>query len=298
MKCLFIINPYSGKGKSITLCESLKARIKEIPISCIFTYTEYAQHATALALQASKQGVDVVVVLGGDGTLHEAANGLLQNPDNRTALSVCPVGTGNDFAAAYQLRGQVDSLINRLCHPKYSWQDVIELQDACGWRTYCVSMCGIGFDAFIAREANIKKKSGRRGKLIYLTAALRAIRRYRPVNIQFHYNGINRTETMLSMALGIHKTNGGGLMQCPHAVPDDGFIAVTLIRPLTLPDVLQALPKLFTGKLHTHKKVEVFQTKMITLESAVTVPVETDGEDAGILPVKAIILPGALRVMI
>jgi diacylglycerol kinase family enzyme len=81
-------------------------------------------------------------------------------------------------------------------------------------------------------------------------------------------------------------------------VPDDGFIAVTLIRPLTLPDVLQALPKLFTGKLYTHKKVEVFQTKMITLESAVTVPVETDGEDAGILPVKAIILPGALRVMI
>ncbi len=294
----FIINPLSGSGRGLTLWKQLSVKLDELDIHYEFALTEFAKHATELALTASLQKIDVLIVLGGDGTLHEAANGLLNNENNITAISVIPVGTGNDFASAYKLSNSIDHFLKRIQQPKLVAQDVIELLDQKGYKNYCISMCGIGFDAFIAREANLKKQHGSRGKLIYIKSALIAVFQYKPVAVQLSYDGKQHRETILTMALGIHKTNGGGLMQCPHAVLNDGLISVTLIKPLSIMDVLRIVPQLFNGKLLAHNKVLSFHTNEIRIEADTEVLVETDGEDAGKLPVSFIVRKKVLSVMV
>lgn len=263
-----------------------------------FEITKYSNHAKEIAAEASFKGTDAVIVLGGDGTLNEAANGLLQNTQNQTALSVIPLGTGNDFATSYRLTARVNDCIRRLIEPSSVWQDVIELQLADGSRHYCISMCGIGFDAYIARLANQKKKLGRRGKSVYLMAALNAVLRYKPVSLNITCNGNAIVGSVLSMALGIHQTNGGGLMQCPHAIANDGYISVTQIGALSFTDVLSIVPKLLRGKILTHKKVMAYQTTEIYITSSTDVPVETDGEDCGYLPIRAVLKPRRLKVLV
>jgi YegS/Rv2252/BmrU family lipid kinase len=293
----FIINPLSGSGKAVKLWNKLHADLDIHQIKYSFAYTEYATHATALALAASQNNFDVLVVLGGDGTLHEAANGLLINEHNKTALSVLPVGTGNDFASAYSINRNTHQFIRRLKEPKFIKQDVLEIRGDNGFSKFCVSMCGIGFDAFIAREANLKKKKGSRGKLIYITSAIKAVFNYKPVILQINDSHKNHTETVLTMALGIHKTNGGGLIQCPHATPNDGLMSITIIKPLSFFDVIRIVPLLLNGKLLTHHKVISFNTDRIQISAHSAVPVETDGEDAGNLPLTFMVKQNALTIL-
>jgi YegS/Rv2252/BmrU family lipid kinase len=237
MHFYFIINPLSGNGAGLKVWKHLSALLQHEQFSFEYHITGNSGHAKQLAADAAAQAADAVIVLGGDGTLHEAANGLLSskhfNPEI-TALSVLPLGTGNDFAAAYGIKKDVQALLTRCKQPKYRWQDVICIKNAADEIHYCVSMAGWGFDAYVARLVNEQKAKGKRGKWLYLKAALETVRQYKPVTIQLSNHEKVIEIEMLSGAGGIHRSNGGGLLQCPQALPDDGLIHISIIKPLTL----------------------------------------------------------------
>lgn len=301
MHLYFIINPLSGRGRGLKLWQQLSAVLHIECFSFEHHITTYAGHAKQLAMQAATGKADVVVVFGGDGTLHEAANGLLSSTDfdlTKTALTVLPLGTGNDFAAAYGLTADLKALLYRLKNPRFQYQDVIRITNANLDIHYCVSMAGWGFDAYVARLANEQKVKGKRGKSLYIQAALQTVRQYKPQLMTLYIDGNQLTRTILSGAAGIHRSNGGGLLQCPEALRDDGLMHLTLIKPLSLWDILTAVPRLFSGSIQRHPRVETFATRSCRIESEQEVYLETDGEDAGLLPVEMIIEEKRLKVLI
>ncbi|MCY7362067.1 MAG: YegS/Rv2252/BmrU family lipid kinase, partial [Ignavibacteria bacterium] len=237
-----------------------------------------------------------IIAIGGDGTVHEIANGILQSQKNIT-LGLIPVGTGNDLAAAYKIGYDIKKNIELIVSDKIFYQDVIEIKSP-NLKTdqYVISMMGFGFDADVAGNVNGYKQKGSSGKLVYILSAVKTIFKYEPVEVKIIHDEKETSYKILTMAAGIHRTNGGGIIQCPDAMPDDGFMNVTLIAPLNLWDVITILPKLFSGKIYNHKKVKHFISKQITI-SGIGVSAEADGEEVCQLPVTLQVLPKALKVL-
>lgn len=296
-KISVIVNPLSGRGRGLKKAEEIKQFLKANNIQAEFYETRYSKHAVVIGSQCSERGDDLLAVIGGDGTVHEAANGLLQNSNNRTAITVLPVGTGNDFAFAYKIDADIKKFTTRLIERNYFEQDVMQLNYPDGKVHYCISLCGIGFDATVAKSANEKKKNGKRGKNIYINSALKTVFSFKPQHVQLDYEGKTQALKILTMALGIHRTNGGGLIQCPHAQKDDNLISVTVIKPINILNLIPIVTKLFIGNITTHSRVLSFNTHQIHISADNILFVETDGEDAGQLPIDFKIIPKALKVL-
>lgn len=292
----FIINPTSGRGNAIKVWEEVKSLLNEKQIQYSFSFSQYRKHSIELAKEAAQNGFQKIIALGGDGTVHETANGILQSQKNIT-LGLIPVGTGNDFAAAHKIGYDIKKNIELILSDRIFKQDVIEIKST-NLKTaqYVISMLGVGFDAEVAERVNQYKQKGNGGKMVYILSALKTIFKYKPVQVKFIQDEKETSYKILTMAVGIHRTNGGGIIQCPDAIPDDGLMNITLIAPLNLWDVITILPKLFSGKIYHHKKIKHFTAPQITILSN-GVSAEADGEEVCKLPVTLKVLSKILKVL-
>jgi len=304
-KWLIIVNPNAGSKKGEKdwpkICKQLQA--EEFDFDCVFT--EHRGHAIDLARENIEKGFRNLAVVGGDGTLNEVLNGLFMQksvPLNEISLGMIPVGTGNDWGRTFDLPFEYKKAIDVLKRKKIFLQDVGKVtyykKDAMLTR-YFMNIAGMGYDALVAKKTNILKEKGKGGPLAYFYFVFASLFQYKFIEgvIEVDNQTVFKGE-IFSMNVGICKYNGGGMMQVPFAIPDDGLLDVTLIKKASKFVVIRYARKLYDGSLVNLPMVSTFRGKSIRMRSTGKIYLETDGESLAHSPFIFEIIPRCLKVII
>lgn len=299
-----IVNPEAGSGKGLKDWPTIKSILESEGVDFSYSITERKYHAVELTISAIREGYRNILVVGGDGTLNEVVNGVFIQSvvaTTQITIGVIGVGTGNDwqrtFAIPHDYHGKVISIKNE----KTILQDVgkVEFFEARVRQSrYFANAAGVGFDARVAMATNRLKESGRRGKILYISSLLKTLFRYRSTVAKIAIDEQNLGGKIFSMTLGIGKYNGGGMMQVPNALPDDGLFDITIIKKIRRINVLRNIFRLYNGTILNHPRIFGYQGKTITIASKPPVYLEVDGESLGTSPFKFSIVPQSIRVVV
>jgi YegS/Rv2252/BmrU family lipid kinase len=299
---LVILNPVSRGGAGRALRPEIERELAARGVACRVVLTTGPGAATSLARDAAAAGTDVVVAAGGDGTVHEVANGLLQAADaglGQAALGLIPIGTGNDFVKVVPGTSTRRAAYDTLAHGRRYRYDAGRVN----WGTegeYFLNAMGTGIDVEVVRQ--ILSRSRRTGQLVYIGGLLRALRRYRPVHIRVEAGG----ETMELRVMTIAVANGtciGGLFRiCPTALPNDGWLDLCVVAELGAARIPGMALRLFGGRHAGHPAVSFRQVRRATIRVRDQSPLffQLDGElrePAGVRELEVTIEPSRLEVI-
>lgn len=290
MKTAIIINPQAGRGKCKKIWPAIKKIIMSQGIDCESYFTKSPGHASSLAKTLEIKGFQKIIVMGGDGTLHEVVNGL---DTENVVLGIIPAGTGNDFCRSLGIPLNPQTAAKALFEAKEVRLDIGRVNDR-----FFVNVAGVGFDAQVAEEVNNNVK-WLTGTAAYLFALFKLLISYRniPLKIILDKNVVLDIKSFL-LAVGNAQYYGGGMRIVPSAVIDDGFFHVCVAGNVNRLEVLTTLPKIFSGKHTEHSQVKEYKVKEIEIFSDYKAAVHADGEIVGYLPAKFTMLPGKLRFLL
>ena len=299
---VFILNRVSSGGKSLHFWEKFEPQLKQRGIEFELLTTQKAGDAIALTQAAIKNGFRKIVAVGGDGTLHQVANGILLQTEiesKEISMGLIPMGTGNDFARYWKLPVKPEKIISQLTNCKTVLQDAIKVNFLKENKiAFIISMGGCGFDSSVAVKAHHEKMKGRGGKLVYLRCLLQSLFGYKPTQMKIQIDDEIFDGKYFSIAIGNNHSNGGGIMQCPGASMSDGKLNITMLGDLSLAEVLWNLKGMFNGSFTKHKKIKTLFANKIFLSSEKENILELDGEPYYDLPAELEITSSCLRIII
>lgn len=286
-RILFIINPISGVGSKNLLPGLIDKYIDKRLYESSVAYTEYAGHACSLASDAAADGVDVVVAVGGDGTINEVARSIVHTG---TALGVVPCGSGNGFARhlgiPMNLRRSLE-FINK-AEPV-----VIDYGKLNGNPFFCA--CGVGFDALVSNDF---AKCGRRGMFSYVQKTLVDWVTYKPEVYEVEADSVKKTYKAFVIACGNASQYGNNAYIAPFASMRDGMLSVSVLSPFTSIDVPLIVTQLFNNTLDRNSHMTTFAARKIKIRRKSAGPVHYDGEPAVMdAELNIEIVPDGLRVL-
>ena len=296
-----IVNPASGGGKTGKRWRGLDARLRAEGGQYEAEFTREPGHAEQLAREAARAGVRTLLIVGGDGTLNEAVNGLIQDdkPLGEITIGILPVGTGSDFARALRLpRDPPAAAIHLMRRAQPQPLDVGRVDCVRGGRPatrYFANIAGLGFDGEVADRVNRAGKSG--GSLAYQTMLLRGLVTYQNKHVRLGVDGAMREGVMNSVIVANARYFGGGMFVAPNAHWDDGLFDVILLGDFTKPEVVMNLPRLYRGTHLTHRKVTELRAREVRVEAQERMFLQAEGELVGEAPATFTILPKALKVL-
>ncbi|MBN1199142.1 MAG: diacylglycerol kinase family lipid kinase [Bacteroidales bacterium] len=302
---MVIVNPNAGVKKGAKEWPKILEMIRHEGIDHQHQYTKHKNHAIHLTREAIEKGYRSIAVVGGDGTLNEALNGVfLQQscPVSEITLGMIPVGTGNDWCRMFNIPFDFNRAVQLLKERKTFIQDIGKVtyyhkQER--EERYFMNVAGMAYDALVAKKTNLLKEKGHGGPLTYLWFIFASLFQYNFLDavIEVDSETVFKGE-VFSMNVGICKYNGGGMMQLPFAIADDGLLDVTLIKKAPKWMVIRHTRKLYDGTLIDLPFIKTFQGKTIRIRSTQKIFLETDGESLGHTPFTYEILPGAVRVVV
>lgn len=290
-----ILNPTSGRGRAPRRVERLR---RGLAGRAEFRVTTAAGHAEELALAAARVGFPVVAAAGGDGTLHEVANGLLRAGRPETALAVIPIGSANDYADS--LGQDAEAWLRRAAVVTERRVDVGLVRSACGRERFFINGLGLGFNGAVTMES--RRVRGLQGVLLYTVALLRALcYRYTFPRMTVTLDGARRDLPTLAFSAALGRREGNFTL-APEAVLDDGLFDYLHAGPIGRLELLRYVPGMITGQLPTHPQLFRGRCREVKLSSEAPVPVHLDGEmfcvpKDGVRDLEVRLLPGALRVL-
>jgi len=300
-KVKIILNPMADMGNAWTVANDLRPIIAEYG-EADWSGTVYPTHATELARQAGEQSYEMVVAIGGDGTVHEVVNGLMQIPEKkRPILGVVPVGSGNDFAHAIGVPMQSDRALAHALKGEPSTVDIGLMTDENGRQEYFDNTIGIGFDAVVTIRSH--KLPLLRGFLMYLTAVIQTIiLNHEPSHMKLIADGESWEQTNLMVAVCNGPREGGGFMIAPDAKNDDGILHYMMIAKCSRPMMFRLVPEVMNGTHGRFDLVKMGTCQKFSLTSELPVYIHADGEiytsfGSNLHKVDFEILPGALKVV-
>ena len=280
-----VINPAAGRGKARGAEDAIRRRLagrSEVEIVIPSSRADTHAHLASFADQ-----VDRIIVVGGDGTVSAAAQHVAsRSPD--TILGIVGVGTGNDFATALGLDGDVESAIDRALAPPTAI-DALSVGDS--WVT---TVATFGFSAQVNERA--ERMSFPRGSSRYTVATLLEVPRMSSVPVEMRLDGVASTHEVMMAAVANTAMFGGGMRIAPDAIHSDGQLDVVLISRVGRTTLLRVLPKAFSGSHVTHKAVTVSTGSVVEFSSEESVRVRGDGESLAELPIRVEVVRGALLV--
>jgi diacylglycerol kinase (ATP) len=244
--------------------------------------------ALALARQAVAEGVESLVVVGGDGLVHMAVQALAGTDVN---LGIIPAGTGNDVARYLDIprkepQAAADVVVG-------SHVRTIDLAKA--GPSYFVTVLAAGFDSKVNERAN--RMRWPKGQMRYNLATLGELRVFEPLPYTLELDGeVRRLDAML-VAVGNGPSFGGGLRITHGAEIDDGMLDVVIIKPMSKVELVKTYPKLYSGRHVTHPQYEHHRVRSVTV-AAPGVVAYADGERLGALPLTVEVVPRSLRVLV
>lgn len=270
---LFIVNPQAKHGEGGKAASVLGRLLANIPHDLV--ETSGPGHATELA--ASAEGYDVVVAVGGDGTVHEVLNGLMRQPaESRPALGVLPTGSGNDTCRTYGIPFDLTQAAFVLASGERRRFDV----GTCNGMFFNNSFAA-GLDAKVTAKAVEYKITKRRSGLwLYLTALLHVLFKDLDsfkLDVSFDDAPARSIDTLI-VAVTNGPTYGGGFKITPDADAADGVFDVCMIDPLGLGEALWRLPFVIAGKHTNMRVVHMSRHEAVRIDSPVPLPAQIDGE--------------------
>ncbi|HYL20790.1 MAG TPA: diacylglycerol kinase family protein [Gemmatimonadales bacterium] len=255
-----VLNPAAGRGAAARALDPIAREFRRQGWAIEVARTERPGHGTELAGRAAEAGAHCVVAVGGDGTVHEVANGLLEHGGD-TALGVVPIGSGNDFAKLTGVyRHSPVRAVQRLVTAQATAFDAGRV---CG--EYFVNSVGFGFGPEVVRVRN--GMPGLSGFASYFVPVFRAFARFRPPRLEVRARGFSETGYMMMVEVCNGTTAGGSYRFAPQALPGDGKLDVCVVRRVSLPRFLLAVPRVMRGTHGSMREVALFQTREVTIRS-------------------------------
>jgi len=284
-----IVNPASAHGRTLQRAKALQPRLEAIFGALEWCVTRSAAEVTDVARDSARQGHARLVVAGGDGTVHFAANGVAQT---QTALAVVPLGTGNDVATGVGLPTDAAAALEVLAAGHVRSIDLGRVGD----RVY-VCVLGVGLDT-PAIQLIDRVRIIPRSRLLYNYAALHSIVTYRPRTIRVTHAGGSREVPVAFAAVTNTDSYAGGVRICPPARVDDGLLDLCVIDGLSWPRLLLRFGRVKAGRHGGMSGVLLTQSPWVRFESRERVPITLDGELTNLTtPFETRVLPGALRIL-
>ena len=281
MKIRFIINSIAGTGKQKGIEDTIAKHLDNYDI----VYTQRSGDATRLSLEAVRDNIDAVVVVGGDGTINECLIGLV---NTKTALGVIPCGSGNGFAYHIGMGRTPEKAIVQLKDAK------IETIDSCTANgAPFVNVSGIGFDAHIA---NLFATLKVRGLISYLLIILKELS-YKPQEYTIKYKSIKRRVTAYMISCFNASQYGNNARILPMADIKDGLIDFVIVNNFPRWKIPFFLLKVATGKAHLSKYVEIIKCRQMQISASNTL-LHLDGEPYKTSnPVEIKVIPKSLKIL-
>jgi YegS/Rv2252/BmrU family lipid kinase len=260
--------------------------------------TTRTRHACDLASSIDERS-DILLVAGGDGTLHEVIDGMMQRPvESRPPILLIPLGSGNDTARMIGARATLADIQRRISAQQAKDWDVLECTIGAEQVTrYCTNVLDVGFGGEVARRYTngLRKLPARLG---YVTATLQGFVSSKARRMSVRIDDVLIDDEMLLTAVANSKWFGSGIGIAPLAKPDDGILDITVVKnvgPLTyarfLPDLMRGVP-IRDPRIHYHSGREC----MITTNEPL--PIEIDGEFVGFTPIMVKVHHKAVRLLV
>jgi YegS/Rv2252/BmrU family lipid kinase len=300
---LVIVNPNAGNGKGEEDWDKISALLKKEGLPFIVKFTEKKGHAIVFTRDGIAAGFRKIITVGGDGTLNEVVNGVFSNDvcsTNDLSLALIPVGTGNDWGRMFGIPLDYEKAIRIIRDNKQMVHDVglVSFFDGPEKKErYFINIAGLGFESVVVRRTNIQKDRGRSGKAIYFYNLLMSLLSYKNTKAEVVIDGRKINADVFSINVGNGRYCGGGMRQTPNALPDDGFLDVTIINGMGKFEIIRNLKMLYDGTILNHPKIDGYKCKNIKVSSDSVIYTEADGESLGHTPAEFSIIPASINIV-
>ncbi len=283
----FIVNPVSGTGRQKRIPELVKKQLDEMRFDYSICYTESAGHATELAAEAAREGVDIVAVVGGDGSVNEVGKGLLHT---NTAMAIVPTGSGNGLALHLGIPTDPKNAIRSINRHRIRSMDTGQLNEH-----VFLGVGGIGFDALVADEFS---RFDKRGVFSYFKIVLREYFRFKPIEVKLHHRGkVLESEAFLVTAAN-GSQYGNRATIAPTAVLDDGQLKLCFLSRFPWFSAPFVALRLFRSNIDRSRYMTTMEGPFFQLiHTGKTAHV--DGEPVSISsPLTIRVIPSSLNVLV
>jgi diacylglycerol kinase (ATP) len=304
-KSAVIVNPAAANGRAgrawPLLADRLRAQLGNLAVRL----TESPGHATRIARELAESGFDLMIVVGGDGTISEVANGILQSDrplGPGLQLGILPAGTGGDLRRSLGIPASPREAIEVIVQGQPLAIDVgkasLVARGGSAVQRYFVNLASFGLGGDVAAAAK-NRLTVLGGKTAFLWATLKGVATFRGREVEMELDGGSPRRFFVSnVAVGNGRYHGGGMQPCPRARMDDGLLDVTVIDYMTPLEVLGNIHVLYSDDVYRLPKVHRLQTRRLRAQADQLTLVELDGEPVGHLPIEIEILPRRLNVLL
>jgi len=256
----FLVNPNAGRGTGASHLDRLRVLASRAEAGLVVSKS--AADLAEQARRAVADGVERLLVAGGDGTMHHAIQGLA---GSGCALGVIPLGTGNDLAGTLGITPDLEPAVRRALSGPVRRIDLARVGE-----TVCVGYAGVGFDSEVTRYANELKVL--RGPLVYAYAVIHTLITFEPPGMKVVYDGgVFEGPVMFTVVNNLPRF-GGGMRIAPDAAIDDGLLDLVIVREIPKRTLLAVFPKVYGGKHVGHPDILMARTRRveITLDRPMT----------------------------
>ena len=306
LKPQIIINPESDKGRTGRRWKLIKEALGSFFKEYRCEFTEKPYHATEISRAAIKDGTELIVGIGGDGTMNEIANGFFDsdcilNPE--TSLGVIPAGTGSDFSRSLNIPQSYTNALEIITQvPSYNIDaGKVRFSDHGGrsCERYFLNNSDFGIGGEVGRHMNLRKM--KKKKSSYFRSTLATFLNYKNKRLCIKIDGTELPEDQYMMgAIANGKIFGKGMKAAPDAKLDDGLFDILLVKSMRFIDFLRTVRKLYTGTHLPHPRIDLWRGRKVEVtaspEETRPVFIEVDGEQLGQAPVIFDILPRCFPV--
>lgn len=266
-KIVFILNPISGTASKAGIPQLIESTLDKERFDYSIVETQRAGHASELAYNAMKEGVDIVVAVGGDGTVNEVARALVES---KTALAIIPCGSGNGLARHIMLpmnvKGAIE-IINKC--------EIHDLDYGCinGMPFFCT--CGMGFDAFISMKFAM---SGKRGPITYVENVLKEGLKYKPETYEIEDETGTKQYKAFLVSVANASQYGNDAYIAPQASMRDGLMDIIIMEPFDMLQAAQVSIDMFNKTLDKNSHIKTFRSKHIHVHRSQPGVIHYDGD--------------------
>ena len=287
MKATFIVNPISGRSSKESIVGAIAGSVDMDRYEVTIRFTAAPGHATTLASEAVQSGQQLVVAVGGDGTVNEVARALVGTD---AALGIIPCGSGNGLARHLHIPMNPRKAIEILNQGRIRRIDTLTVNG-----TPCFCTAGVGYDAFVSEEY---AKEPTRGLVTYVRKAVENWFDYTPEQYLIETEEGMFSRTALAITCANANQWGNGFHVAPKASLTDGLIDVTIIHPIKPLNALPMPVQILGYSFDKNPGVETFKTSGLTIRRATPAPLHIDGEpQSGTRDITIALRPASLSVL-
>ena len=268
-KIVFILNPHSGTDNKVRMPKLIEENINREAFDYEVVFTEYAGHAADIAKDCASRGIDIVVAVGGDGTINEVARSIVHT---NTALGIIPCGSGNGLARHLCIPldpRKAISIINKACIESLDYGVINDLPFFC--------TCGMGFDAFISFKF---AGAGKRGPMTYIENVLKEGLKYKPETYEVEIEDDKEPQKYNAFLIACANASqyGNNAYIAPQASMSDGLMDVIIMEPFDVIEAPQISIDMFNKTLDKNSKIKTFRTKKLHIHRKEPGLIHYDGD--------------------